>query len=173
MKPAAPTTVRSHPVMEGPGDPGSGDTVGLRAKTEPTDRRAEQAPGSPEEYGARVQKDFGTGGGARFARSRPPDDDDGSHGGRAVSAQSPMGTVMGLRAWRLSCCCRMDCLSAEGMACEVVGNADVFARQRLQPYTLRLQPIGLGGLIPRGKCRSYQAAILVVLRVVGVGRDAS
>ena len=59
------------------------------------------------------------------------------------------------------------------MACWVVGNADVFARQRLQPYTLRLQPIGLRGLIPRGKCRSYQAVMLVVLRVVGVGRDAS
>ena len=55
MTPVVPTTMRSHPVVEG--DPESGDTVGSCAKMEPTARRAEQASGSPEEGGARVQKD--------------------------------------------------------------------------------------------------------------------
>ena len=100
MEPVVSTTMRSHPVVEG--DPESGDTVGLRAKMEPTVRRAEQAPGSPEECGARAQKDIGTRGGARLAESRPPDDGAVTPGGRAVSAQSPTGTVMGLLSWRRS-----------------------------------------------------------------------
>jgi hypothetical protein len=94
MKPATPTMMRSHSVVKDGSE--SEDSAGSRAKMEPTVRRAEQAPGSPEECGARAQKDFSTGGGARFAGSRPPDGDDGSPGGRAVSAQSPTGTVMGL-----------------------------------------------------------------------------
>ena len=58
VKPVTPTTMRSHPVVKE--DPESGDSVGSRAKMEPTAQRAEQAFGSPEEGGARAQKDFGT-----------------------------------------------------------------------------------------------------------------
>ena len=58
IKPVVPTTARSHPVVEG--DPESGDTVGSRAKMEPTFQRVEKASGSPGEGGARVQKDSGT-----------------------------------------------------------------------------------------------------------------
>ena len=105
-------------------------TLGARA-------RRWASGGSPEECGARVQKDFGTEGGTRLAESRPPDDDEGSPGGRAVSAQSPAGTVMGLLAWRRSLAGVGWIAFRQGGAAWAVGNADVCARQRLQRATLR------------------------------------
>ena len=123
------TAVRSHPVMEGNSE--SGDTVDLRAKMESTDRRAIggilMPPGA-----CRGSRGLEAEGRARLLRSRPPDDDEGSPGGRALSAQSPTGTVMGLLARRRSLAGKLGwhCPSAtwgSGLGCR---QSPTFARAR-------------------------------------------
>ncbi len=68
-------------------------------------------------------------------------------------AQSPTGTVMGL-----SPCRRLPVSDGEGLR-----PGDVSQRSQ----------IGARDRVLVGKCRSSQVGILVVLRAVGVGRDAS
>ena len=133
------TAVRSHPVMEGNSE--SGDTVDLRAKMESTDRRAIggilMPPGA-----CRGSRRLEAEGRARLLRSRPPDINEGSPGGRADSAQFPTGTetpVMGLLARRRSLAgVRMALPFGNlGERAGLSAIADVCARQRLQRATLR------------------------------------
>ena len=126
------TAVRSHPVMEGNSE--SGDTVDLRAKMESTDRRAIGGILMPPRAG-RGSRGLEAEGRARLLRSRPPDINEGSPGGRADSAQFPTGTetpVMGLLARRRSLAGKLGwhCPSAiwgSGLVCR---QSPTFARAR-------------------------------------------
>ena len=136
MKPTMPTTMRSHSIVkEGPED---GDFVGSRAKNFCTAIGGILMPPGACRGSRRLEAE----GRARLLRSRPPDINEGSPGGRADSAQFPTGTetpVMGLLARRRSLAgVRMALPFGNlGERAGLSAIADVCARQRLQRATLR------------------------------------